>query len=124
MRANESMKIQEPTAGLLEGQELKRAIVDFTSGASTEISTHDEDSLPTLATTLPAGTAVYVAHTPKAKLSDVVATAIKLQQLGFRASTHSQACSCTPQRNPRPPGDSVPRKHRASPNVGLRSKET
>ena len=48
---------------------------------STEISTHDEDSLPTLAATLPAGTAVYVAHTPKAKLSDVVATAIKLQQL-------------------------------------------
>lgn len=87
MRANESMKIQE-SAAPLQGQELKSAIVDFTSNASTEISTHDEDSLPTLATTLPAGTAVYVAHTPKAKLSEVVATAIKLQQLGFRASPH------------------------------------
>jgi methylenetetrahydrofolate reductase (NADPH) len=88
MRANESLKIQASAAAPLEGRELKGALVDFTSHASTEISTHDEDSLPILASTLRAGTAVYVAHTPKAKLSDVVATAIKLQQLGFRASPH------------------------------------
>ena len=82
------MKIQESGAAPLRGQELKRAIVDFARNASTEVSTHDEDSMPTLAATLPAGTTVYVAHTPKAKLSEVVATAIQLQGLGFRASPH------------------------------------
>ena len=87
MRANESLKINEPDA-VLEGQALKRAIVDFARNASTEISTHDEDTLPTLASTLPAGTVVYVAHTPKATLNEVVQTAIKLQGLGFRASPH------------------------------------
>ena len=87
MRANESLKINEPDAPL-EGQALKSAIVDFARNASTEISTHDEDSLPTLAAMLPAGTPVYVAHTPKATLSEVVQTAIKLQALGFRASPH------------------------------------
>ena len=54
MRANESMKIKNPSRPALQGQELKRAIVDFARDASTEISTHDEDSLPTLATTLSA----------------------------------------------------------------------
>jgi methylenetetrahydrofolate reductase (NADPH) len=88
MRANESLRINEPAAAPLEGEALKRAIVDFTRNASTEISTHDEAALPDLAAALPAGTAVYVAHTPKATLADVVTTAIKLQQLGFRASPH------------------------------------
>ena len=88
MRANESLKISEPVAPVLEGPALKRAIVDFARNASTEVSTHDEDSMPLLAATLPAGTAMYVAHTPKAKLSEVVATAVKLQGLGFRASPH------------------------------------
>jgi methylenetetrahydrofolate reductase (NADPH) len=87
MRANESLKVNEPNA-LLEGEALRRAIVDFTRNASTEISTHDEDTLPALVATLPAGTAVYVAHTPKAALADVISTAIQLQQLGFRASPH------------------------------------
>jgi methylenetetrahydrofolate reductase (NADPH) len=87
MRANESLKIEEPTA-VLQGQALKSAIVDFVRNASTEISTHDEDTLPTLASALPPGTAVYVAHTPKATLNEVVQTAVKLQGLGFRASPH------------------------------------
>ncbi len=63
-------------------------IVDFVRGASTEISTHDEDLLPVLANKLPPGTAVYVAHTPKATLDDVVRVAVKAQSLGFRASPH------------------------------------
>lgn len=86
MRANEGLKINE--SATLEGASLKRAIIDFARNASTEISTHDEDTLPTLAATLPAGTVVYVAHTPKATLKDVVQVAIKLQGLGFRASPH------------------------------------
>jgi methylenetetrahydrofolate reductase (NADPH) len=87
MRANESLKINEPNAAL-EGQALKSAIVDFTRNFSTEISTHDDASLPELASTLPQGTPVYVAHTPKATLQEVAQTAIQLQRLGFRASPH------------------------------------
>jgi methylenetetrahydrofolate reductase (NADPH) len=88
MRANESLKVPEPDIRLLEGEALKRAIVEFARHASTEVSTHDEDSMPVLASILPRGTAVYVAHTPKATLSEVVATAVRLQGLGLRASPH------------------------------------
>jgi len=88
MRANESLKINEPNDAPLAGAALKSAIVDFVRNASTEISTHDEDSLPTLVSTLPPGTPVYVAHTPKATLNEVAQTAVKLQRLGFRASPH------------------------------------
>src|SRR5262249_19705246 len=42
----------------------------------------------TLTDKLPAGIAVYVAHTPKSSLNDVVRVAIKAQSLGFRASPH------------------------------------
>jgi len=63
-------------------------VVDFVRQASTEISTHDEDLLPALANKLPPGMAVYVAHTPKATLDDVVRVALKVQGLGFRASPH------------------------------------
>ncbi len=63
-------------------------VVDFVRGASTEISTHDEDLLPTLAGKLPGGMVMYVAHTPKASVEDVVRVAVKAQSLGFRASPH------------------------------------
>lgn len=67
---------------------LKRAIVGFVSAASTEISTHDEKLLPDLAQRLPTGMVVYVAHTPKASIGDVVRVAIKVQSLGLTASPH------------------------------------
>ncbi len=70
------------------GAELKRRIVEFAQGASTEISTHDEELLPALVNRLPAGTTVYIAHTPKATLDDVVRVAIKAESLGMRASPH------------------------------------
>jgi methylenetetrahydrofolate reductase (NADPH) len=63
-------------------------VVELARAASTEISTHDEELLPALANKLPAGMAVYVAHTPKASLEDVVRVALKAQSLGFRASPH------------------------------------
>ena len=72
----------------LNGAELKRRIVEFAQGASTEISTHDEELLPALVNRLPAGTTVYIAHTPKATLDDVVRVAIKAEALGLRASPH------------------------------------
>jgi methylenetetrahydrofolate reductase (NADH) len=67
---------------------LKRAVVDFARAASTEISTHDESLLEALARRLPAGTPVYVAHTPKSSIEDVVRVAIKVQAAGFTASPH------------------------------------
>lgn len=68
--------------------ELKRAVVAFARGASTEISSHDEKLLDALAHRLPAGMSVYVGHTPKASVDDVVRVAIKVQALGFAASPH------------------------------------
>ncbi len=72
----------------LAGETLKSRIVAFARAASTEISPHDEELLPALVNKLPAGMTVYVAHTPKASLDDVVRIAIKTQRLGFRASPH------------------------------------
>lgn len=66
----------------------KRAVVEFARAASTEVSTHDEKLLEALAQQLPAGTPVYVAHTPKASLEDVVRVAIKLRSVGLTPSPH------------------------------------
>jgi methylenetetrahydrofolate reductase (NADPH) len=71
-----------------EGAALKSRLIEFARAASTEISTHDEELLPALANKLPQGTTVYVAHTPKASLDDVVRVAAKVQSVGFRASPH------------------------------------
>ena len=68
--------------------DLKNRIVQFARDSSTEISPHDEGILPELASTLPSRTTVYVAHTPKATLSDVVRTAVKTAAVGLRASPH------------------------------------
>jgi hypothetical protein len=68
-------------------------VVDFVREASTEISTHDEGLLPTLTGKLPSGMVMYVAHTPKASLDDVVRVAVKAQSVGFRASPHIVARS-------------------------------
>jgi methylenetetrahydrofolate reductase (NADH) len=70
------------------GAELKSRIIEFARAASTEISTHDEELIPALANKLPQGTTVYVAHTPKASLDDVVRVAAQVQSHGFRASPH------------------------------------
>lgn len=68
--------------------ELKRAVVAFARRASTEISTHDEKLLEALTHRLPAGMTVYVAHTPRSAIEDVVRVAIKAQAAGFVASPH------------------------------------
>jgi methylenetetrahydrofolate reductase (NADPH) len=68
--------------------DLKSRIVEFARAASTEISTMDEAIIGDLVGILPKGITVYVAHTPKASLDDVVRVATKVQQLGFRASPH------------------------------------
>jgi methylenetetrahydrofolate reductase (NADPH) len=68
--------------------DLKSRVVEFARAASTEISTMDEAIIGDLVGVLPKGITVYVAHTPKASLDDVVRVASKVQQLGFRASPH------------------------------------
>lgn len=68
--------------------DFKRRLMVFAGRASTEISVHDEGHLSTLAAKLPAGTVVYVAHTPKASLEDVVRVALRVESLGLRASPH------------------------------------
>ena len=67
---------------------LRSAIAEFARSASTEISTHDERLVDELARRLPAGMSVYVAHTPKASLEDVVRVALHVQAAGFTASPH------------------------------------
>jgi methylenetetrahydrofolate reductase (NADPH) len=67
---------------------MKSRVIEFARAASTEISTMDEKTVPELVGTLPKGITIYVAHTPKASLDDVVRVAIQVQQLGFRASPH------------------------------------
>jgi methylenetetrahydrofolate reductase (NADPH) len=69
-------------------ESLKRRLVDFARGASTEVTTHDESAIPALARFLPAESVVYVAHTPKAALDDVVRVALQVQAAGFRACPH------------------------------------
>lgn len=75
-------------AAPLDSDELKRRIVEFARSASTEVSTRDEDLVPALVKSLPAGTTVYVAHTPRATLDDVVSVALRVESAGFRASPH------------------------------------
>lgn len=67
---------------------LKPAVVAFARAASTEISPHDEGLLEPLAQRLPAGMTVYVAHTPKCSVEDVVRVAIGVQGAGLTASPH------------------------------------
>jgi methylenetetrahydrofolate reductase (NADPH) len=68
--------------------ELKRAVVTFARRASTEISPQDEKLLDELARRLPPRTPLYVAHTPKSSVEDVVRVAIRVQSVGLMASPH------------------------------------
>ncbi|MGH8144047.1 MAG: methylenetetrahydrofolate reductase [Steroidobacteraceae bacterium] len=72
----------------LSGDDIKRSVVEFARAASTEISTLDEGNLPALFQELAPGTSVYIAHTPKATLDDVVRIAIRVQAVGLHASPH------------------------------------
>ncbi len=72
----------------MQSAALKRAVLEFVRHASTEISIHDERLLPELAGLLPRGMALYVAHTPKSSIEEVVRVAVKVQAMGFTASPH------------------------------------
>ena len=68
--------------------DLKQRIADFVSVASTEITPHDEPLVSALAAALPVGATVYVAHTPKSSLGDVVRVSLDLERRGLSASPH------------------------------------
>ncbi len=61
---------------------------EFVATGSTEVTTHDEKFLEEFASLLPPDYTVYVAHTPKAGLEDVVRVALRLKSLGLRPSPH------------------------------------
>jgi methylenetetrahydrofolate reductase (NADPH) len=63
-------------------------IAAFASRASLEITSSDGALPATLVGRLPAGTALYVAHTPNAKLADVAEVACAAERAGFRGCPH------------------------------------
>src|ERR1700730_19101029 len=68
--------------------DLKGRIVSFMGGASTEITPSEENRLPELKSVLPAGTAVFVAHTPNASFGQVIHAALAVRRAGFHATPH------------------------------------
>lgn len=71
--------VQEPVATRL---------ARFVASASIEITPHDGSTLPELVRLLPSGATVYVAHTPKLDLDQVVKFTAEVQSIGFKAAAH------------------------------------
>ena len=67
---------------------LKQRLREFVAAGSTEVTPHDEARLGEFARLLPPQLCVYVAHTPKASLDDVVRVALRLRALGLAVSPH------------------------------------
>ena len=68
--------------------DVKQRIVAFMRGASTEITPAEENRLPELATILPPGSLVNVAHTPNATFAEVIRAALALRRVGLLATPH------------------------------------
>jgi methylenetetrahydrofolate reductase (NADPH) len=76
-------------AGAIAGDAgLKQRIVEFAASASLEITSSDKGLPASLAGRLPAGTTLYVAHTPNATLADVAEAACIAESAGFRGCPH------------------------------------
>ena len=82
------VKVNQPGRAAPATDDLKGRIVSFMRGASTEITPSEENRLPELKSVLPAGTAVYVAHTPNASFSQVIHAALAVRRAGFLATPH------------------------------------
>lgn len=74
----------ESTSGL----DIKDLITRFLRFASLEIAPHEEPLIPALARAVLPNATVYVAHTPKWTLQDVVRVALNLEKSGVRAAPH------------------------------------
>jgi methylenetetrahydrofolate reductase (NADPH) len=66
----------------------KETLREFVAAGSTEVTPHDEPKLAEYARVIPGGYRVYVAHTPKATLDDVVRVALTLRSLGLAPTPH------------------------------------
>jgi methylenetetrahydrofolate reductase (NADPH) len=82
------VKVSQPGRAAPASDDLKGRIVSFMRGASTEITPSEENRLPELASVLPAGTAVYVAHTPNAGFDQVIHAALAVRRAGLLATPH------------------------------------
>jgi len=82
------IKVSQPGRAAPATDDLKGRIVSFMGGASTEITPSEESRLPELKSVLPAGTAVFVAHTPNASFGQVIHTALAVRSAGFLATPH------------------------------------
>lgn len=67
---------------------LEERIAAFAARASLEITAADGALPAALVGRLPAGTALYVAHTPNAKVADVADVACAAERAGFRGCPH------------------------------------
>jgi methylenetetrahydrofolate reductase (NADPH) len=63
-------------------------VAQFASRASLEITSNDRELPPALVGRLPAGTPLYVAHTPNATLAQVAEVACAAQAAGFAGCPH------------------------------------
>ena len=70
------------------GADLKLRIAEFAARASIEITANDRELATSLVGRLPAGSTLYVAHTPNARLADVAETACIVERAGFRGCPH------------------------------------
>jgi methylenetetrahydrofolate reductase (NADPH) len=82
------VKGSQPGRAAPATDDLKGRIVSFMGGASTEITPSEENRLPELRSVLPAGTAVFVAHTPTASFAQVIHAALAVRRAGFLATPH------------------------------------
>ena len=82
------LNVSQPIRAAAAADDLKGRIESFMRGASTEITPSEENRLPELTSVLPAGTSVYVAHTPTASFSQVIHAALAVQGAGFHATPH------------------------------------
>jgi len=82
------VKVSQLGAAAPATNDVKGRIVSFMAGASTEITPSEESRLPELKSLLPAGAAVFVAHTPNASFGQVVHAALAVRRAGFLATPH------------------------------------
>lgn len=68
--------------------DLRDRLIEFARSASIEITPQEKGTLGSLVGRLPAGTAVYITHTPNATVADVADVACAVESGGFRAYPH------------------------------------
>lgn len=76
------------TAGGTGAAGFAARVAEFAARASLEITSNDRELPPALVGRLPAGTPLYVAHTPNATLAQVAEVACAAQAAGFEGCPH------------------------------------